>query len=178
MRKIVSILGVAAPSVALAAMPFELPPEGILCGHAVYNVQGVFPAGYGNWSVQHGSPFDLIERTVREEQGNLIQFWFGSSPRPVQRAAWLDMEEIGYRYAEPDWKNLKNLRAEEFPELTKYAKARAGAGVARALRMCETNGLYSQLMYVSGVNEKYTKDFTKNPHYIGYDFGERFSCRP
>jgi len=176
--KIVGLIGAFAPLVSLAAVPFELPPEGILCGHAVYNVQGVFPAGYGNWSVQHGSPFDLIERTVREEQGNLIQFWFGSSPRPVQRAAWLDMEEIGCRYAEPDWKNLKNLRVSEFPELEKYAKERAGAGVARAIRMCETNGLYSQLMYVSGVNEKYTKDFTKNPHYIGYDFGERFSFRP
>ena len=171
------VLVVANPACAVVAVDIELPPCGMLVGHAVYNSQGLYPGGYGNWLVQRGSPFDLIERTVKEEQGNLIQFWFWNGKRPLQKAAWLDMEELGFKCPEPDWKNLKNLSCDEFPDLAKYEQERAGAGVLRAIRMCETNGLYSQLMYVSGVNEKYTREFTKSKSYVGYDFGERFTFR-
>ena len=69
-------LVVANLAAAVAVNDIELPPCGMLVGHAVYNDQGLYPGGYGNWLVQRGSPFDLIERTVKEEQGNLIQLWF------------------------------------------------------------------------------------------------------
>lgn len=175
---IVAAAFVSAVVSAEAATPIELPPCGMLVGHAVYNNQGVYPGGYGNWHVQHGSPFDLIERTVKEDQGNLIQFWFSDGDRPLHKAAWLDMEGVGFKCPPPDWKNLRNLSCAEFPEIAQNAKERAGAGVARAIRMCEERGLYAQLMYVTGVNEKYTRHFTENPHYIGYDYGERFEFRP
>lgn len=71
---------------ARGATEIALPPCGMLVGHAVYNYQGLYPGGYGNWLVQRGSPFDLIERTVKEEQGNLIQFWFFNGKRPLQKA--------------------------------------------------------------------------------------------
>ena len=177
-KTIISVgLSLAGAVAAAGVKDIELPPCGMLVGHAVYNYQGLYPGGYGNWLVQHGSPFDLIERTVKEEQGNLIQFWFWNGNRPLTKAAWLDMEELGFKCPKPDWKNLKNLRCDEFPDFAKYEQERAGAGVLRAIRMCETNGLYSQLMYVGGVNEKYTQEFTKSKSYVGYDFGERFTFR-
>ncbi len=176
---LVAAFGAVVCSAAAALTPreIELPPCGILCGHAVYNYHGLYPGGYGNWTVQRANPFEIIERTVKEDQGNLIQFWFFDGSRPLTRAAWLDLEGVGIKCPQPDWANLKNLSIKEFPEFARYEKERAGAGVERAIRMCETNGLYSQLMYVSGVNEKYTKRFTDNKHYVGYDFGERFSFR-
>ena len=93
-----------APAIRAEPRDVELPPCGMLVGHAVYNYQGLYPGGYGNWLVQRGSPFDLIERTVKEEQGNLIQFWFWNGNRPLTKAAWLDMEELGFKCPHPDWK--------------------------------------------------------------------------
>ena len=161
----------------------ELPPCGLLVGHAIYNSSGLFPMGagwaYTNWGAQHMRPCELVERTVRENQGNLVQFWWGWSlgGRPQPLAAWLAMEDLGKTYPEPDWVRMKNLKAEEFPELLELAEERAGAGALKALQLCEKLGLYSTMIYLTGGNPKYTLRFTENPRYIGYDFGERFTFR-
>lgn len=160
----------------------KLPPCGILLGNGIYNNRGVYPGGcggwYQSWSYQYQTPLEIVESTVRENQGNLIQFWwFGEPQRPLPMESWLALEDIGFKCPEPDWKNLKYLSKDEFPEFAKYRKERAGAGVLKALQACEANGLYSTMIYLDGVNEKYSRQFTSNPHYIGYDFGERFTFR-
>ena len=169
---------------ASAQMPckIELPPCGLLLGHGVYNNRGVYPGGsggyYQQWSYQRLSIPEIIEATVKENQGNLIQFWwFGEPKRPLPRADWLAMEDLGFTCPGPDWTNLKSLAADEFPEMEKVRQARAGAGVLKALQLCESHGLYSTMIYLSGVNPEISKRFTANPHYIGYDFGERFCIR-
>lgn len=160
---------------------FELPACGLLVGHAIYNVSGLFPAGIGwaytNWQGQRMDPCELVERTVRENQGNLIQFWWSASQRPRPQAAWLALEDVGIKIPPPDWENLRNLRADEFPEMMALAKERAGAGVLKSLELCEKLGLYSTMIYLSGVNPEISRRFTENRHYIGYDFGERFTFR-
>ena len=161
--------------------PFELPPCGILVGNAIYNVSGFFPAGtgwaYTNWQGQRADPCELVERTAKENQGNIIQFWWGASKRPRPQAAWLALEDLGLSFPEPDWEHLKNLSVDEFPEFAKYASERAGAGVLKSLQLCEKLGLYSTMIYLSGVNPDISNRFTENRHYIGYDFGERFTFR-
>ena len=161
--------------------PFALPPCGLLLGHAIYNVSGFFPAGtgwaYTNWQGQYADPCDLVRRTAAENQGNLIQFWWSASARPRPQAAWLALEDLGLSFPPPDWKHLKNLSTDEFPEFAKYARERAGAGVLKSLRLCEELGLHSTMIYLSGVNPEISRRFTENPHYIGYDFGERFTFR-
>lgn len=156
-----------------------LPPCGILVGNAVYNYFGFFPAMYG-WGFtaywgQYASPLELVERTVKENQGNLIQFWPGKSNRPQRQAAWLALEDLGYKYGDPDWTNLRNLSVDEFPEFKKYEKERAGAGVLKLLAACESNGLYSTAIYLGDMNPKYSQRMTEYRHYIGYDFGEIFT---
>ena len=158
-----------------------LPPCGILVGNAIYNVSGFFPAGsgwaYTNWQGQRGDPCDLVRRTVAENQGNLVQFWWHASKRPRPQAAWLALEDLGLSFPPPDWENLRNLSVAEFPELARYEKERAGAGVLKSLQLCEELGLYSTMIYLEGVNPAFSQRFTENPHYIGYDFGERFTFR-
>ncbi len=67
-------------------IPFTLPPCGILVGNAIYNVSGLFPSGSGwagtSWQGQRGNPCDLVRRTVAENQGNIVQFWWKASRRP------------------------------------------------------------------------------------------------
>ena len=161
--------------------PFELPPCGILVGNAIYNVSGFFPGGtgwsYTNWQAQRADPCALVERTACENQGNIIQFWWSASKRPRPQAAWLALEDLGLSFPEPDWEHLKNLSVDEFPEFAKYASERAGAGVLKSLQLCEKLGLYSTMIYLSGVNPDISNRFTENRHYIGYDFGERFTFR-
>jgi hypothetical protein len=162
--------------------PFKLPTCGILVGNAIYNASGFLPgfAGwtYTTWKAQRGDPCDLVRRTVAENQGNLVQFWwFHASRRPRPQAAWLALEDLGIEIPPPDWENMKNLSVDEFPEFARYASERAGAGVLKSLRLCEELGLHSTMIYLSGVNPAFSSRFTENPHYIGYDFGERFTFR-
>ncbi len=161
--------------------PFKLPPCGILVGNAIYNVSGFFPAApgweYTSWQGQRGDPCDLVRRTVAENQGNIVQFWWKASRRPRPQAAWLALEDMGLSFPPPDWENLRNLSVAEFPEFARYEKERAGAGVLKSLRLCEELGLYSTMIYLEGVNPAFSSRFTENPHYIGYDFGERFTFR-
>ena len=87
-----------------ASSEIELPPCGVLVGNAIYNYFGFFPAMYG-WGFtaywcQHASPLELVERTVKENQGNIIQFWPMKSDRPptvekdlCSMTGWLSEEE-------------------------------------------------------------------------------------
>ena len=157
----------------------ELPPCGVLVGNAIYNYFDFFPTMYGwgftTYSGQHATPLELVERTVKENQGNIIQFWPMKSDRPCRQAAWLALEDLGYSYPPPDWTNLRYLRTDEFPEFKKYEEERAGAGLLKAIAACETNGLYSMAIYMNGLHPDYARKLTDNPHYIGYDIGEIFS---
>lgn len=159
-----------------------LPPCGILLGNAIYNTSGFLPSGtgwyYTSWSAQRMTPEELVLRTVRENQGNLVQFWWNGSSNPRRQAAWLGMDHgPDGGYPEPDWENMRNFSLEEFPELLDPEKEMAGRGVLRSLKLCQSLGLYSCMIYLHGVNPEYSKDFTKIPGYVGYDFGERFTFR-
>ena len=178
----VSAAGALSVSSAMSA-DIELPPCGILVGNAIYNAGYGFPVFSGpvltHWKSYTQSPLELTERTVKENQGNIIQYWWAGSwnryyDYPQSRAHYLALEDLGVKIPPPDWENLKNISLDEFPEFEKY-KDRAGLGMYKCFKRCEELGLYSMMIYLpSDANERYTKRFKEFPHYLGYDFGERF----
>ena len=179
-----ALAGVLSPRPKL-----ELPPCGLLVGNAIYNAGFGFPGFTGpvltHWKSYTKSPLELTELTVKENQGNLIQYWWAGSwnryyDYPQSRAHYLGFEDLGIRIPPPDWENLKNISLDEFPAFAEH-KDRAGYGMDKCFRRCEELGLWSTMIYLpSDANEKYTKRFRDYSHYLGYDFGERFGfhCDP
>lgn len=165
----------------MAEYKIELPECGILLGNAIYNNHAGYMQGcgwfYSCWCSDSTTPLELVDLTVKENQGNLVQFWwFDGTKRPQTRANFLALEDLNITIPEPDFKNRKNVTLEEFDVFEKYNEERAGAGVLKALERAKELGLYSNMIYCYNVNPEISKKFrTLAPSYIGYDFGERFS---
>lgn len=160
----------------------QLPPCGLLLGNAIYNTCAGYLNGcgyaYTNWTSDDLTPCELADLTVKENQGNLVQFWwFDGGPRPQTKANFLALEDLGVHIPPPDWEHMKNLTCEEFPVFAQYGKERAGLGVLKSLQHCADLGLYSTMIYCEGVNPEISLQFAKTPNFIGYDFGERFTFR-
>lgn len=161
----------------------ELPSCGLLLGNAIYNCCAGYLLGsgygYSSWSADSSTPLELIDLTVKENQGNIVQFWwFDGSRRPQTRARFLALEDLNITIPPPDFKNGKNITLGEFEVFEKYNQERAGAGVLKALEYARDKGLYSTMIYCHNVNPAISAEFEKvGPSYIGYDFGEMFSFR-
>ena len=123
----------------------ELPPCGIFVGSAVYNTCAGYLMGsgvaYTTWASDSISPLEIIDLTIQENQGNLIQFWWGNGGNaPVTKARYLALEDIGVKLPDPDWKNELYLTVKDCPELARYSD-RAGAGVLKSIRRCAEKGI-------------------------------------
>lgn len=164
-------------------MPVELPECGILVGNAIYNTCAGYLGGcgwaYTNWIPDSTTPYEQVELTVKENQGNLVQFWWGSGgSRPQVRSRFLALEDLNITIPPPDFEARKNITLDEFDAFRKYDKERAGAGVLKSLQHVKELGIYSTMIYCEGVNPEISAKFeTMAPSYIGYDFGERFTFR-
>jgi len=179
-RALLVLAAVSSASVS-SAVDIRLPPCGMLVGHGVYNrapnVNWGCGTVYRGWYGDTLTPLEYTELVARENQGNLIQYWwFYGGGRPQERANWLALEDLGIRIPPPDFKHLKNVSCDEFPELARH-QDRAGAGMLKALRRCEELGLHSTMIYMWGAAPRYANQITNCPHYIGYDFGEQFTFR-
>jgi len=160
----------------------ELPECGLLFGNAIYNTYAGYPAGCwigSTWSSDSTPPMELLDRTVEENQGNLVQFWwFDGGCRPQTKARYLALEDLNITIPAPDFKTGKNTTLAEFDCFAKYGEERAGAGVLKALKHAKDLGLYTTMIYCNGVNPAISAEFEKlAPSYIGYDLGEIFSFR-
>ena len=160
-----------------------LPPCGLLVGNAIYNTYAGYLMGsgytYTSWAADSSTPLELIDLTVKENQGNIVQFWwFNGGSRPQTKARYLALEDVGITIPAPDFKNAKNMKLTDFDCFEKYGTERAGAGVLKSLKYAQECGLYTTMIYCEDVNPVYSKEFeTLSPSYIGYDFGEKFTFR-
>ncbi|MCI7643080.1 MAG: hypothetical protein MST10_01815 [Lentisphaeria bacterium] len=164
----------------MADFKLMLPECGILVGNAIYNCCAGYLNGsgiaYTTWQADSTSPCELIELTVKENQGNLVQLWWGDGGvSPITKGRYYALEDIDVSVPEPDWEHGVNLDVRRMPEFQQY-KSRAGAGMLKSLRCAAEHGLYSTLLYGSA-NGEYSQAFSTVKNYIGYDFGERFTFR-
>lgn len=160
----------------------QLPPCGIFIGSGIYPMSKDYLLctlhGHQSWMPQSYSPQEMIDLIVRDNQGNLAQLWGNARGyAPATIAEWqYALDEIGITIPEPDWENGTNIKARDNEVLKAHAD-RDGAGAVRFIREAAKQGLYTLLIYVNAREEWSRKFLEFGEHYLGYDFGERYTFR-
>jgi len=157
-----------------------LPPCGIFVGTGIMNSVPDYLVCSGRthttWVPQLFSPLELLDKTLEDNQGNLVQYWgFDGSGSPVTYARHRALEDLGMTAPEPDWIHRKNLKVTDWINPQEF-KARSGAGVVKLIKAAAEKGLYIALLYTQATpewSEKFVS--TGGEFYLGYDFGERFT---
>jgi hypothetical protein len=160
----------------------ELPPIGMFIGSGIYPMSKDYLLstlhGHQAWMPQSFSPQEMIDKIVSDNQGNLAQFWgYPRGYAPATHAEWLyALDEIGIEIPEPDWEKQTNIFVNQHPLIQEH-KDRFGAGALRFIREAAKKDIYTLFIYVSA-NQKWADEFKNcGKHYLGYDFGERFTFR-
>jgi hypothetical protein len=157
-----------------------LPQCGMFVGTGVYPMSKdyLLSALYGHqsWAPQSFHPLEMIEKIVRDNQGNLAQFWgYARGYAPTTLAEWIyALDEIGVHVPEPDWEQGTDIDAGQSRELREHA-GRKGAGILRFMKAAAARGIYTALIYTDSAEEWVRRFAEVGQFYLGYDFGERFS---
>lgn len=166
----------------MSRMPVKLPSCGMFVGVAVYpmSADNLLSTLYGHqsWTPQDSSPIEMLERLIKDNQGNMAQVWgYARGYAPAMLAEWLyALDEIGVQVPRPDWSSMRHLTPEDCPELKKHADRR-GAGHLRFIRAAAEKGVYTMLLYTDS-EPQWSKRFAESgDFYLGYNFGERFTFR-
>lgn len=161
---------------------FKLPECGIFIGSGVYPTAADYLLsvlhGHHAWQGQEDTPQEIIEKMVRDNQGNLAQVWgYGRGYSAKSKADWLyALDEIGIEIPPPDWENKKYMSADDCDELKEHAD-RFGAGLLRFIRDAAEKDIYTTFIYTSATPEWVKKLSGCGDWYLGYDFGEAFTFR-
>jgi len=162
----------------------KLPPCGIFIGSGIYptdnNTLLCTMLGHYTWQCQHFDVLEQIDKIVSDNQGNLAQVWgVARGFTPKLRADWFyALDEIGVDIPAPDWNGFKNLLVEEYQDVFDKYKDRFGAGLVRFIREAKKHDLYTCFIYTNSEPQWIGKMHEEGgDHYLGYDFGERYSFR-
>lgn len=157
-----------------------LPACGIFVGTGIMNSQADYLVCSGQthttWVPQLFSPAELLDKIIEDNQGNLVQYWgFSGGRSPITFARHYALEDLGLTPPQPDWENCKNLVVTDWVNPDDY-KERAGAGVLKLIKSSVEKGLYIALLYTEAAPQ-WSQQFMEagGDHYLGYDFGERFT---
>lgn len=159
----------------------KLPPCGIFVGSGIYNTSADYlictMPGHYTWTAQTFAPLEHLEKVLDDNQGNLVQYWGyarGYSPKMLAEWAYA-LDEIGIDLPEPDWDKFTYIFPDKCEEFKKHA-SRYGAGILRFIKEAKKRGLYTALLYTNS-DPQWIGKFSEEggEHYLGYDFGERFS---
>lgn len=165
----------------------ELPPCGVFFGSGVYYSRSGYlslsgPA-FTTWWSQDDSPLEVLDKVIKDNQGNLVQLWgfsggvsLGADQAPIVYGQYHALEDVGVEVPLPDWENRRNLTMAEWPEAEDYTD-RQGAGAVKFVRAASELGLYTMLIYTEAAPEWSQRLTESGKHYLGYDFGETFSFR-
>ena len=161
-------------------MPVKLPSCGLFIGSGIYPMSRDYLLcvmhGHQAWTPQTSHPVEMLEKILQDNQGNLAQVWGvsrGYSPAAI--AEWfLALDEIGVHVPEPDFVRGTDIYAKRAPELARH-RDRHGAGLLRFMREARARGIYTTFIYTSSEQAWIDRFGEIGEHYLGYDFGERYS---
>lgn len=160
----------------------KLPPCGMFIGSGVYPLSKDYLLStmyaHQSWIPDSFSQKEMIEKIIRDNQGNLAQLWGGfRGYAPSTIAEWqYALDEIGIKVPSPDWKNEKYIKPQDCPEIKGHPE-RNGAGLVRFIREAAKKDIYTMLVYADANREWSEKFQEAGEHYIGYDYGERYTFR-
>ncbi len=160
---------------------FSLPPCGIYIGSGVYPMAKDYllcvMLGHQAWMQQSSHPVEMLDLIQKDNQGNLAQVWGASRGYSAQmQAEWFyALDEIGIDVPPPNWKTGEHVYAVKEQVLKDHAD-RFGAGLVRFMREAKKRGIYTTFIYTNAKPEWLAKFPEIGKYYLGYDFGERFSC--
>ena len=134
--------------------------------------------GHLTWQGQSDRPLEMIEKIVRDNQGNLAQFWgYARGTSPAVIAEWIyALDEIGINVPEPDWKNGTYLQVSKCQEIKDHPE-RLGSGILRFAKAAAQKGIYTACIYTDAHPQWSARLKELGDYYLGYDFGECFSFR-
>ncbi len=166
----------------MRGLNIQLPPCGIFIGTGIYptSADSLLCTLYAHqtWIPESNSPKEMLDKVISDNQGNLAQLW--GSPRgysPNTHAQWFyALDELGIQIPNPDWNTAQNIRFTDSPQLKEHA-ARQGAGILRFVHEAAKRGIYTALLYTDARPEWSNRFQEAGYHYLGYDFGERFTFR-
>ncbi len=166
----------------MRGLNIKLPECGLFLGSGIYPTSGGYLLctlfAHQSWIAEFNTPQQMIDRIVKDNQGNLAQFWGAARGyAPCTYANWLyALDEIGIDVPLPDWENKTNLRWQDCEAIQQHAD-RKGAGILRFINAAAKQGIYTALIYTDA-HEHWSRQFQDaGEHYLGYDFGERFTFR-
>ncbi len=161
----------------------SLPECGIYIGSAIYVSYADYTVGTGRlfttWVPENHDPEWYLEKTVSENQGNLVQLWPNGIKQQLRAAAWWrGMVGSGVAIPAPDWKNRKMLRPEDWEEIAANDD-RKGEGMFKFVKKAGEMGIRTMLIYgADEVNARYAKATTGlGDIFLGHDLGEVFTFR-
>lgn len=159
-----------------------LPPCGLFIGSGIYNsVAGYLTVSgrtHSCWLPETQSHLEWLEKMIRDNQGNLAQFWGYSSKKSAMAYARMHaLEDIGLAAPEPDWANRRFLSADDWEEAGRHQE-RNGMGLLKCVQKAAENGIYSMFLYADCLPD-WSQKFADSGagHYLGYDLGEIFTFR-
>ena len=161
-------------------LPIELPPCGIFVGTGIYPASKDYLLttlyAHQTWIPQSCHPLEMIDKIIQDNQGNLAQFWGASRGyAPATHAEWFyALDEIGVHVSDPDWENGTDIDVGCCEKIRQY-RHRLGAGILRFMKAAAERGIYTALLYTDSEREWVRRFKEVGAHYLGYDFGERFT---
>ena len=159
----------------------RLPPCGIFIGSAIYVSFADYTIGLGRlftcWNPEDHAPEWYLDKTIEENQGNIVQLWPNCLGSQLKAAAWWrGMFKDGVDIPQPDWKNRKMLSPGDWPEIARN-DARFGEGMVDFIEKASAKNLYSMVIYAHS-EKKYSEMLSRfGDKYLGSDFGEIFTFR-
>lgn len=159
----------------------KLPPCGIFIGSAIYVSFADYTMGTGRlftcWVPEDHPPEWYLDKTVSENQGNIVQLWPNGVPQQLKAAAWWrGMWKDGVRIPDPDWKNKSMILPSDWEEIAKNDH-RFGEGMVDFIEEAREKGIHTMVIY-SRALPKYSQLLAKfGDWYLGHDCGECFTFR-
>ena len=163
--------------------PIALPSCGTFLGTPVYLHRGdtIFQTSgpyYTSWVSEDHDAAWYIERTVSENQGNLVAIWDGGATKQslLAMADYMALDELGYEVPRPDWANQRFLTPSDWDVIAQHPE-RLGAGLVRMLRQAEDLGLAAMTIYTDADPGQLARLRPFKDHFLGCNVGEVFTFR-